>query len=112
MYKASPSILLYNVSVLVKLLLANSIGCSVKLFGALCFRNYILSLICRRPAPRPTPMHLFLDTVVPSHFKKATDPSFLMTDFALSYRLWYVLLHVHSLFVDEHFLCGSQNLCC
>ena len=51
----SLSILLELVSALVKLLLANAIGCNNMLSGVSSLGNCIPFLICRTPAPYPTP---------------------------------------------------------
>ena len=49
------SMLLYPVSALVRVLLANAIGCNAMLSGGSSFGNCILSLTHRRSVPYPTP---------------------------------------------------------
>ena len=41
--------------------------------------------------------------------QNAMIASILMITFAVSYRCWHVLFHIHSLFYDVSFLCGSHN---
>ena len=55
MPRSSLSILQYQVSALVRLLLANAIDCSVSLVGTAFLGNTIVSFNGRRLTPRPTP---------------------------------------------------------
>ena len=64
--KASCSILLYRVSVLVRLLLVNAIGQSVVFSGASIHGTHIPSLTCRGFAT-----NLSLGTVVLSYYRKS-----------------------------------------
>ena len=55
MLNASLSMLLYPVSALIMLLLANAIWCNAVLSGVSSSGNHKPPLICRRPALNPTP---------------------------------------------------------
>ena len=55
MHRASPSMLLYRVSVLVRILPANAIGQSAPLLDALFLGNCFMYLACGRLALRLTP---------------------------------------------------------
>ena len=63
------AVLLYWVSMLVRHLLANSIGHSAAFLGASFLGNHILSLTCRRPPLRPTPGASVLGIAVLMHYR-------------------------------------------
>ena len=69
MLSASLSLLPWQVSVLVKLLLANTIGHSAALSGASLLGNHIPSYTCPRLVHSLTPDASVLGEAAPSHFR-------------------------------------------
>ena len=109
MPRASLSVLLCRVSVLVRLFLANVIGQSAALLGVSFLGNHIPSFTHRGFTQDPYPMHLFLAIASLSHHRMPLLHHFLMIAFAVPHRYWYMLVHIHSLFEDVSFLSGLHT---